>query len=64
MAARPSPFSAALSSGGELDVGVVEDGMDLEPAPERFDVTLGRREPDVDVLLDAFDVARAVASWR
>jgi hypothetical protein len=28
-------LSAALSSGGELEVGVVKDGMDLEPAPER-----------------------------
>jgi hypothetical protein len=51
MAAR---FRTTL--GRELDVGVVEDGVDLELAPERFDVTLEGREPDVDLVLDSADI--------
>ena len=47
---------AASGSSRELDVGVVEDGVDFELAAECFDVALQGGEAHVEFLLDAPDV--------
>ena len=50
------PQARAAALRGQLDVVVVEDGVDLELAAECFDIALESREADVELLLDPPDI--------